>query len=102
MISLDVIIEIIEPGSIEDSLCKGFSIWFSELTYNPNFLLIGINPGAGYFNNTGIKYREIDLEPSDVFEYGEYGGILAEETIDVFKEANRFEDLEKSVKFKQR
>ena len=65
------IINIIEPGSIEDSLCKGFSVWFSELRYNPKYLLIGINPGAGYFNNTGVKYRgDIDLDPSDVFEYG--------------------------------
>lgn len=93
------IINIIEPGSIEDSLCKGFSVWYSELRYNPKYLLIGINPGAGYFNSTGVKYREdIDLDPSDVFEYGEYGGGLANETILVFKKANRYNDLENSIK----
>lgn len=89
----------IEPDSVEDSLCKGFTIWYSKLSYRPPFLFIGINPGAGYYNNTGVKYRDSDLDPSDVFEYNEYSGSLADETIQVFKEANRSNDLGKSVKF---
>jgi len=94
----DSIKEIIKPGTTEDGLCKGFAVWFSELLFKPVFLFIGINPGAGYFKNTGIKYRETDLDPSDCFEYCEYGGKLAEETIEVFSKAGIENELEKSVK----
>lgn len=90
--------EIIRPGTDEDDLCKGFAVWFSELIFQPFFLFIGINPGAGYFRNTGTKYRDTDLDPSDCFEYCEYGGKLAEETIEVFKKAGIEDELEKSVK----
>jgi hypothetical protein len=90
--------EVIKPGSIEDSLCKGFTIWYSKITLNAPVLFIGINPGSAYYNHTGVKYRENDLDPSDVFEYCEYGGGLAGETLQVFNMANRLPDLEKSVK----
>jgi len=43
-------------------------------------------------------FRENDLDPSDVFEYCEYGGGLANETVQVFKTADRLSDLKKSVK----
>lgn len=94
----DTIKNNLEPNSIEDSLYKDFTVWFSKLSYKPKFLLIGINPGAGYYNNTGVKFRDIDLDPSDVFEYSEYGGMLADETIEVFRSANYYDELEKSVK----
>jgi hypothetical protein len=89
----------IKPGSVEDSLYKGFIIWFSKLSYKPPFLFIGLNPGAGYYNDTGVKYRDSDLDPSEVFEYLSYHHCLANETIQVFKDANRLGELEKSVKF---
>lgn len=92
------IIIIIEPGSIEDSLCKGFSVWFSGLRYNPKYLLIGGNPRASYFNKTGVKNWDIDLKHSNVFEHGQYGGVLADETIAVFKKASLYNDLENSVR----
>jgi hypothetical protein len=77
----------IQPGTREDDLCKGFTILYSRLFRNPPFLFLGINPGAGFFNQTGIKYRDdIDLEPSDTdFEYLEYPGRLADETVQVFE-----------------
>lgn len=98
MLVRDNIREIIKPGTDEDNLCKGFAVWFSELVFKPFFLFIGINPGAGYFRNTGIKYRDTDLDPSDCFEYCEYGGKLAEETIEVFSKAGIEDELDKSVK----
>jgi hypothetical protein len=94
----DSIMEKLETGSVEESLCKGFTIWYSQYLKNPPFLFIGINPGAGYFNNTGIKYRDSDLEPSDVFEYIEYGGGLASETIETFRAAGRYNELLLSAK----
>lgn len=90
--------ETIKLDTEEDLLCKGFAVWFSELLFQPPFLFIGINPGAGFFRDTGIKYRDTDLEPSDCFEYCEYGGKLAEETIDVFSRISLDDALLKSVK----
>jgi hypothetical protein len=29
--------EVIKPGSIEDSLCKGFTIWYSKITLDTPF-----------------------------------------------------------------
>lgn len=89
---------VIQNNSEENELCKGFTVWFSELKYNPSFLFIGINPGAGFFRNTGIKFRETDLDPSDCFEYCEYGGKLANETIELFTALSLYDELQNSVK----
>ncbi len=92
------IIEVIKVGTEEDYLCKGFAIWYSELKFQPLFLFIGINPGAGFYKDTGVKYRESDLDLSDCFEYCEYGGKLAEETIEVFSKLKLDNELINSVK----
>ncbi len=77
----------IKEGTREDELCKGFTILYSGLFYNPPFLFIGINPGSGFYNYTNIKYRDdIDLMPSaEGFEYLEYKYRLAQDTIEVFE-----------------
>lgn len=90
--------EVIISGTEEESLCKGFAVWFSELKFQPTFLFIGINPGAGFYREYGIKYRDTDLDPSDCFEYCEYGGKLAEDTIEVFSKLKLEEELLNSVK----
>ena len=57
------------PRTREEELYKGTMILYSQLIKNPDFLFIGINPGAGFFKSTGIKYRPEELDPEDGFEY---------------------------------
>ena len=77
----------IKEGTREDELCKGFAILYSGLFYNPPFLFVGINPGAGDYNQTKIKWNDKYLMPfEDGFEYLEYGSYqLAKDTVEVFE-----------------
>ena len=90
-------------GTREEELYKGTMILYSELIYNPDFMFLGINPGAGYFNATGIKYRLEELDADDEFEYvaaGKYGYdyALARQTRAAFEHTKYKESLLRAVK----
>ena len=76
---------------------KGFQILFSPLTINPEFMFIGINPGAGYFNSTGNLVNR--LEPEATMEYVYENYALARETKKLFSLLGLSnDDLSKCVK----
>lgn len=85
-------------GTREEELYKGTMILYSELIYNPEFLFIGINPGAGFFNSTDITFRENELDPDDEFEYLSYDYTLARQTKTAFGQTRFKDSLSKSVK----
>lgn len=92
------IIEVIEPTSVEYGLFKGYSAWLSELTYEPSYLFIGFNLETNFYRGRAIKYKVKDLDSSDVSKCYEYRVVFAKDTKVVFKKANKFTDLKKSVK----
>lgn len=98
----DLIRDAIPPGSRADDLYKGTVILFSDIFYQPEFLFIGINPGAGFFKATGIKYRESELDPDCGFEYilaeNEYDYTLARETRELFRRSSFANSLNQAVK----
>lgn len=62
---------------------KGFQILYSPLQFKPDFMFIGINPGAGYYKSTGkIANR---LEPESTMEYVFENYSLASETKKLFQ-----------------
>lgn len=81
---------------------KGCYILYSPLNINTEVMFIGINPGAGFYNSTGIKIRDTDLEPTDTFEYLEakdnYDYTIASETREVFEKSEHYHLLENCVK----
>jgi hypothetical protein len=90
------------PGTREEELYKGTMILYSQLIKNPDFLFIGINPGAGFFRSTGIKYRPEELDPEDGFEYvlaeNEYDYDLARQTRTAFGQTKFRDCLSRCVK----
>ena len=62
---------------------KGFQILFSPLQSQPDFMFVGINPGAGFFNST----RELAnrLVPEENMEYVNSNYALARETKKLFE-----------------
>ncbi len=93
----------IPEDSPEEELYKGTIILLSKLIYQPKFLFIGINPGAGFFNTTGIKYRDTELDPADGFEYilaerDGYDYTLAKQTRDIFLNTKYNKEFVDSVK----
>ena len=93
----------LNPGTRAEELYKGTMILYSELIYNPDFMFIGINPGAGFYNSTGIKYRPEELDPDDEFEYvaaGKYGWdyTLARQTRAAFEQSRYKDCLQRAVK----
>jgi len=90
-------------GTREEELYKGTMILYSELISNPDFMFIGINPGAKFFQKTGIKYRPEELDPDDEFEYtaaAQYGHdyALARQTRTAFERTRYKDSLSRSVK----
>jgi hypothetical protein len=76
-------------------LYKGCQILFSPLLYQPEFLLIGFNPGGGYFKWHGQIVEEFD--PMQALEYYLNNHRLGEQTKSLFEMAGRAKDLEKST-----
>ncbi len=89
-----------EYGAIMESsgVYKGVQILYSDLIYQPKFLLIGINPGAGYSkHNNGQKVS--DFDPLEYLRYLGGGFKLADETEKLFRLADAYPLLEeKTVK----
>lgn len=74
------------------SLYKGCQLLFSPLLERPKILLIGFNPGGGYFSWHG-KIAE-NFEPMSKLEYYQNKHSLGEQTKELFRLASREEDLE--------
>ena len=52
----------------ETGVYRGTQILYSPLRYKPKFLLIGINPGPGYFNKYGKNVEKFfDTEKNSEF-----------------------------------
>lgn len=79
-----------------NQLFKGTQIFFSPLVKRPTFLFIGINPGAGYFNEHNHKVKR--FSPLQTFEYSHYNYHLATETRCVMKSAGLTKELEGAMK----
>ena len=87
------------------ALYKGCQILFSPLIHQPKVLLIGLNPGAGFFNENNAEPVD-KLEPQPVLEYtlkDEYGDYyhnyaLAKETRYIFEKAGKLDYLDEAVK----
>ena len=79
---------------------KGIQVFFSPLIYKPKFMFIGINPGAGFFNNEGNQSNNVKrLSPMQYTDYVGQQYKLAKETRELFKLAEISEnDLKNSVK----
>ena len=73
------------------SLYKGCQLLFSPLIEQPQILLIGFNPGGGYYNWHGKIVEK--FEPMQALEYYLNSHPLAEQTKSLFRQAGREEDL---------
>ena len=73
----------------ETGVYRGTQILFSPLMYKPKFLLIGINPGPGYFNNYGNNVEKFFDTEKDL-EYIDGGYKLANETEALFRLADAY------------
>lgn len=76
---------------------KGFQILYSPLQVKPDFMFVGINPGAGHFKSTGELANR--LEPEKTMEYVFENYALASETKKLFQLLGLSNtDLSKAVK----
>ena len=74
------------------SLYKGCQLLFSPLIERPKIMLIGFNPGGGYYNWHG---RIVEgFQPMEALEYYLNTHALAEQTKSLFRQAGREEDLQ--------
>ena len=76
-------------------LYKGCQVLFSPLLHRPKYLLIGFNPGGGYFNWHG-KIAE-EFEPMPALEYYLNKHNLGEQTKNLFSQAGIEKELECST-----
>ena len=73
------------------SLYKGCQLLFSPLIEQPKILLIGFNPGGGYFKHHGFIAE--NFKPMQALEYYLNKHSLGEQTKDLFRMAGRESDL---------
>jgi hypothetical protein len=76
-------------------LYKGCQVLFSPLLNQPEFLLIGFNPGGGYYKWHGQIVEE--FEPMQALEYYLNKHSLGEQTKSLFEMAGQAKDLERST-----
>ena len=50
------------------NLFRGTSLWYSPIVENPDVMFLGINPGAGFYNNNNNQLCHF-FEPLKVMEY---------------------------------
>ncbi len=74
------------------SLYKGCQLLFSPLIQRPKILLIGFNPGGGYFNWHGEIVEE--FQPLQKLEYYFNTHPLGEQTKSLFRQAEKEKDLQ--------
>lgn len=77
------------------ALYKGCQLLYSPLIPTPKILLIGFNPGSGYFKHHGSIAESID--PMPALEYYLNRHSLGEQTKELFRQAGREEDLQHST-----
>ncbi|WP_299383848.1 hypothetical protein [uncultured Lacinutrix sp.] len=65
---------------------RGIQILYGPLIFQPEILFIGINPGAGYFNEKKENVKRYN--PLKNFEYIHFNYLLARQTRELFKMAN--------------
>ncbi len=84
--------EALSPDAPYNDDYFGYNIFYSPIIYNPKILFIGINPGGGEKNiscHVGVE----------TFEYIDGGYTLANETIEIFQNAMKYDLLvDRSVK----
>lgn len=86
-----------EIKSKTDKYYKGIQILFSPLIIRPKIMFIGINPGAGFFNEKNRNVKRFN--PLEYSEYLKGGYRLAQQTRKLFELAGlTIEDLKHSVK----
>lgn len=74
------------------SLYKGCQLLFSPLLERPKILLVGFNPGGGYYNWHGRIVEE--FQPLQALEYYLNTHSLGEQTKSLFWQAGREDDLQ--------
>lgn len=83
------------------ALYRGTSLWYSPIVENPEVMFLGINPGAGFYNNNNHQLCHF-FEPLKIMEYtdSKQDYQLKWEWMYVFGEKglNRLDVLSKSVK----
>ena len=83
------------------ALYRGPSLWYSPIVENPEVMFLGINPGAGFYNNNNHQLCHF-FEPLKIMEYtdSKQDYQLKWEWMYVFGEKglNRLDVLSKSVK----
>jgi hypothetical protein len=77
-------------------LYKGCQIFFSPVKEKHEVMIIGINPGPGYFKSEEEIVQEFD--PLLEHEYFKYNYNLAYHVKDVFCKANKIDELKNSIK----
>lgn len=77
---------------------KGVQILFSNLIHKPKIMLIGINPGDGYFKQKGERVKKFEPEKKLEYSYPYYKYPLALNTRKLYELAGCTEYLENSVK----
>lgn len=77
------------------SLYKGCQLLYSPLLERPKIILIGFNPGGGYYNWHGKIVEE--FQPLQKLEYYLNTHPLGEQTKSLFRQAGREEDLQYST-----
>ncbi len=76
---------------------KGIQVMFSPITEKPKIMFIGINPGAGFFNENNRNVKRFSPLNKNEYSHGEYR--LAQQTRRLFELAELTEqDLANSVK----
>lgn len=83
------------------ALYRGTSLWYSPIVENPDVMFLGINPGAGFYNNNNHQLCHF-FEPLKIMEYTDpkQDYQLKWEWMYIFGEKglNRLDVLSKSVK----
>ena len=83
------------------AIYRGTSLWYSPIVENPEVMFLGINPGAGFYNNNNHQLCHF-FEPLKIMEYTDpkQDYQLKWEWMYIFGEKglNRLDVLAKSVK----
>ncbi|HOP05467.1 MAG TPA: hypothetical protein PL017_14075 [Tenuifilaceae bacterium] len=77
---------------------RGVQILFSNLTHRPKIMLIGINPGEGYYKQQGKRVRKLDIQEKLEYAYPCYKYALAINTRKLFELAGCSNHLADTVK----
>lgn len=84
-------------GKIE-KYYKGVQILYSNIVHKPQIMLIGINPGDGYYKQKGERVRKFEPEKKLEYSYDCYKYPLARNTKKLYELAGCSEYLANSVK----